>query len=386
IGKQQGFVSSSYTSSRALNELVDRAVAMAKAVTDDPYCGLADPELLAKDFPDLDLFDPDEPSTEALVMRAAATEDAARSVAGITNSEGASASWGRSAIALCTSQGFHGAYSASRHSVAAAVIAGEGTGMERDWEYSSARYAADLDRPDDVGRMAGERTVRRLNPRKVASSQVPIVFEPRVASSLVRHLAGAITGTAVARGTSFLKDQMGQAVFGKGVDIIDDPHRPRGLASKPFDAEGVANRRYTLIDDGVLTTWLLDSSSARQLGLTSTGHAGRGTASPPSPGTTNLFLAAGDQTPADLMGDIADGLYVTELIGFGVNAVTGDYSRGAAGFWVENGELTYPVSELTIAGNLKEMFKALTPANDLEFGRGVDAPTIRIDGMTVAGT
>ena len=386
IGQRQGIVSSSDTAPRALDELVDRAVAMAKVASEDPYCGLADANRLATAFPELDLLDAGEPSTEDLIAHAAATEDSARSVSGITNSEGASASWGRSGIALCTSHGFQGAYSASRHSVAVAVIAGEGTEMERDWEYSSARHASDLDAPEDIGRIAAERTVRRLNPRKVASAQVPIVFEPRVSSSLVRHFTGAINGTAVARGTSFLRDKMGEAIFSKGTQIVDDPHRLRGLASKPFDAEGVANQRYTLIDDGVLTTWLLDSSSARQLGLASTGHAGRGTASPPSPGTTNLYLAAGEQSPAELMKDIDQGLYVTELIGFGVNGVTGDYSRGAAGFWIENGELSYPVSELTIAGNLKDMFKALVPANDLEFRHGVDAPTVRIDGLTVAGT
>ena len=386
IGKQQGIVSSSDTAPRALDELVERAVAMARAATEDPYCGLADPDLLAETFPELDLFDPDEPSTDELIANAAATEDSARAVEGITNSEGASASWGLSGIALHTSHGFRGAYSASRHSTAVAVIAGEGTAMERDWEYSSARFSADLDAPDEIGRLAAERTVKRLNPRKVASSQVPIIFEPRVSSSLVRHLAGAITGTSVARGTSFLKDKMGESIFRDGIEIVDDPHRSRGLASKPFDAEGVANRRYTLIDDGKLATWLLDSSSARQLGLTSTGHAGRGTASPPSPGTTNLYLAAGEQSPDDLMADIKEGLYVTDLIGFGVNGITGDYSRGAAGFWIENGKISYPVSELTIAGNLKDMFKALTPASDLEFRHGKDAPTVRVDGMTVAGT
>ena len=386
IGKQQGIVSSSDTAPRALDELVERAVAMARAATEDPYCGLADPDLLAETFPELDLFDPDEPSTDELIANAAATEDSARAVEGITNSEGASASWGQSGIALHTSHGFRGAYSASRHSTAVAVIAGEGTAMERDWEYSSARFSADLDAPDEIGRLAAERTVKRLNPRKVASSQVPIIFEPRVSSSLVRHLAGAITGTSVARGTSFLKDKMGESIFRDGIEIVDDPHRSRGLASKPFDAEGVANRRYTLIDDGKLATWLLDSSSARQLGLTSTGHAGRGTASPPSPGTTNLYLAAGEQSPDDLIADINEGLYVTDLIGFGVNGITGDYSRGAAGFWIENGKISYPVSELTIAGNLKDMFKALTPASDLEFRHGTDAPTVRVDGMTVAGT
>ncbi len=386
IGRRQGLVSSSDTSERALDELVERAVAMAKAATEDPYCGLAAADRLAVDIPDLDLFDAEEPSTDTLVERAAAAEDAARAVTGITNSEGADAGWGRTGVALATSHGFRGAYQTSRHGVSVAVIAGAGTAMERDWEYSSARHTSDLDKPADIGRRAAERAMRRLGARKIASAQVPIVFEPRVANSLVRHFSSAITGTAVARGTSFLRDRMDEPVFGDRIEIIDDPHRPRGLASKPFDGEGVATRRHVLIDNGKLTTWLLDSSCARQLGLETTGHAGRDTGSPPSPGNSNLYLAAGEPTPTALLADIEQGLYVTELIGFGVNPVTGDYSRGASGFWIEHGELGYPVSELTIAGNLKDMFKALSPADDLEFRRGVDAPTVRVDGMTVAGT
>ena len=386
IGQGQGLVSSNDTSARALDELVNRAVAMAKAATADPYCGLAPEGRLSDEIPDLDLLDADEPSSETLIAQAAEAENSARAVSGITNSEGAGADWSRTGIALATSHGFHGAYTTSRSSVSVAVIAGDGTDMERDWEYSSARHIADLQAPADVGRIAAERTIRRLNPRKVASAQVPIVFEPRVANSIVRHFSSAITGTSVARGTSFLRDEMGKPVFSRRIEIVDDPHRQRGLASRPFDGEGVATQRHVLIDDGELTTWLLDSSSARQLGLETTGHASRGTGSPPSPGTSNLYLAAGDVSPSELMADIEQGLYVTELIGFGVNPVTGDYSRGTAGFWIENGELGYPVSELTIAGNLKEMFKALTPADDLEFRRGVDAPTLRVDGMTVAGT
>lgn len=386
LGRRQGLVSSSDLSARVLDELVARALAMARTATEDPYCGLAPAERLAVDLPGLDLFDPGEPSTASLSERALAAEGAARAVAGITNSEGAEAGWQRATVALATSHGFRGAYDTSRHSLSVAVLAGEGTAMERDWDYAAARHAADLDPAAEVGRRAGQRAVRRLRPRKVASARVPIVFDPRVANSLVRHFAGAVTGTSVARGTSFLRERMGQAVFADGIEIVDDPHRRRGLVSRPFDGEGVATRRHVLVDQGRLTTWLLDSSSARQLGLATTGHAGRGTASPPAPGASNLYLAPGAPTPEALMADIGQGLYVTELIGFGVNPVTGDYSRGAAGFWIEHGELGYPVSELTIAGNLVDMFKALSPARDLEFRRGVDAPTVRVEGMTVAGT
>jgi PmbA protein len=258
--------------------------------------------------------------------------------------------------------------------------------MERDYEYSSTRYREDLDTAQSVGETAGKRAVSRLNPRKVSSVKVPVVFAPRVANSLVGHFAGAISGTAIARGTSFLKDKMDKPVFAAGVSIVDDPHIHRGLRSKPFDGEGVANKRFDLIDDGRLTTWLLDSASARQLNLATTGHASRGTASPPSPSASNLYLAAGTVGPEDLIADIESGFYVTELIGFGVNGVTGDYSRGAGGFWIEKGQIAYPVSEVTIAGNLKDMFLALTPADDLKFRYGTNAPTVRVEGMMVAGS
>ena len=387
LGKRQAFVSSDDTSPKALDELVERALAMARAAPEDPYCGLADPDLLAREIVDLDLDDPTpEPTAEALTERAAAAEAAALAVPGVTNSEGAEASWGRTAVALATSHGFRGAYGASSHGIAVSVVAGEGTAMERDYDYCSTRHLDDLDEADALGRRAGERAVRRLGPRKAASGTAPVLFDPRVANSLLHHLAAAVNGAAVARGTSFLKDRMGEKLFAAGIDIIDDPHRRRGLRSKPFDGEGVAGRRREIVADGHLTTWLLDSASGRQLGLGTTGHASRGTGAPPSPAATNLYLAPGTATPAELMADVESGLYVSELIGFGVNHVTGDYSRGAAGFWIEGGELAYPVSELTIAGNLKDMFAALTPANDLVFRYGADAPTLRIDGMTVAGT
>lgn len=386
IGKRQAIVSSTDNAPATLDELVERAIAMARSVPEDPYCGLADPDQLATEVPDIDLCDPEEPAPDTLVERARAAEEAARAVEGVTNSEGAEADWGRSTIALAASNGFTGSYAVSRHSVSVSVLAGEGTHMERDYDYSSAVFGADLDDPAAVGRRAGERAVKRLNPRKVATAQLPVIYDPRVANSLIGHLASAINGTAIARGTSFLKDSMGKRILPTGVTVTDDPHRRRGLRSKPFDGEGVANRRLDIVADGVLTSWILDLRSARQLDLASTGHAARGTSSPPSPATTNLYLAPGARSPEELIGEIARGFYVTELIGFGVNGVTGDYSRGASGFWIENGALAYPVSEVTIAGNLKEMFLNLTPANDLVFRYGTDAPTVRVDGMTIAGT
>ncbi|MBT5898295.1 MAG: TldD/PmbA family protein [Rhodospirillaceae bacterium] len=386
IGAKQAIVSSTDISLSSLDELLQRGLSMAAAMPDDPYCGLADPNRLSQDIPDLDLNDPSEPTPDSLYELAAEAEAAALAIDGVSNSESAGAGWGRNRIGLVTSGGFASGYATSSHSLFASVIAGEGTEMERDYDFSSARHGADLEAAAKVGAAAGQQAVGRLNPRKVESQRVPVVFDPRVSRSILGHFSGAISGASVARGTSFLKDRLGKAVFKPGVTIVDDPHRPRGLASKPFDGEGVANREWLLADDGVLTTWIMESASARQLKLETTGHASRGTSGPPSPSTTNLYMRPGDMSPEDMLGDIPAGLYITELIGFGVNGVTGDYSRGAAGFWIENGELAHPVSELTIAGNLKEMFLQTTPADDLTFRYGSNAPTLRIDGLTVAGT
>ncbi len=386
IGKKQAMVSSTDFDAGTLDELVDRAISMARTVPDDPYCGLAEPEQLATTMPDLDIADLAEPSADTLVERARACEDTARAVTGITNSEGAEAGWSLSRIRLAASNGFSGGYDLSQHAISTEVIAGEGTAMEGDYDYSISVHGEDLDSSEEVGRRAGDRAVRRLNPRRPATGQVPIIFDPRVAGSLVRHCIGAISGTAIARGTSFLKDQLGKAVFKSNITIVDDPHRRRGLRSKPFDGEGLANSKRSLIDKGVLTTWLLDLASARQLGLQSTGHAARGTSGPPGPSATNLYLEPGTLSPEELMSDITSGLYLTDLLGMGVNQITGDYSRGAAGYWIENGKPAYPVSELTIAGNLKDMFMQLTPAADLVFRFGTDAPTLRVDGMTVASS
>lgn len=386
IGKRQAMVSSSDRSAAALDELVERAVAMARTVPEDPYAGLADPSQLARDFPDLDSCDPVEPSAETLVDMARRAEDAARAVDGITNSEGADAGWGRSAIAFVASNGFAHSYAVTSGSLSVAVLAGAAdTGMERDYDYTSAVYMEDLRAPEDVGHEAARRTVRRLGARKVKTCQVPVIFDPRVARGLLGSLAGAINGASVARGTSFLRDFLGKPVFRPGITVMDDPHRRRGLRSRPCDGEGVATRPMAVIEDGMLTTWLLDCRSARQLGMESTGHASRGTASPPSPSASNFYLEPGPVTAAEMIGDVTNGFYVTELFGQGVNMVSGDYSRGAAGFWIENGEVVYPVSEITVAGNLKDMFRELTPANDLVLRHGIDSPTLRIDGLTIAG-
>ncbi|HEX5321282.1 MAG TPA: TldD/PmbA family protein [Stellaceae bacterium] len=386
VGKQQAMVSSSDRSATALANLVEHALAMARAVPEDEFCGLAEPGQVAKDWPDhLDMLDTSEPSAETLMERAKACEEAALAVSGVTNSEGAEAGWGRSRVALAASNGFAGAYAGSSQGVSVSAIAGSGTAMERDYDYSSAVYAADLRDPAEIGRRAGERAVKRLKARKMPTGRFAVVFEPRVARGFLSHLLGAINGPSIARGTSFLKDRLGQRVFPEAITIIDDPHRPRGMRSKPFDGEGIANRRRAIVENGVLTTWLLDLRSARQLGLTTTGHAARGTASPPSPSASNLWLEPGAQTPEALIADIDSGFYVTELMGQGVNGVTGDYSRGAAGYWIEKGEIAFPVSEMTVAGNLKDMFLRLVAANDLEFRNGVDSPTIRIDDLTVAG-
>jgi PmbA protein len=385
VGRRQAVVSTNDMASDGSAALAERAVAMARAAPEDKFAGLAEEALLAHDFPDLDLIDPELPSVAQLETIARAAEQAALAVKGVAKSGGASASAGIGGMVLVTSHGFRGAYLGSHHGVSMTAIAGEGTGMERDYDYSSTMHAADLESPEKIGRTAGERAVERLNPRKVSTRKVPVVFDRRVAGTLVSHLASAANGAAVARKTSFLRDKMGAKLFADGIRIIDDPLRKRGLRSHPFDGEGVAGRKLALVDDGVLRSWLLDCSTARELGLVTTGHAQRGVSSVPSPGASNLHLEVGRLSPEALIADIADGFYVTDLIGMGINMVTGDYSRGASGFWIENGKRTYAVSEVTIAGHLFDIFRTLAPANDLEFRYGTNAPTLRLEGLTVAG-
>ena len=384
VGRRQAIVSTNDVKADVA-QLAERAVAMARVAPDDPFAGLADPGELARAIVDLDLLDPDLPTVALLEERAKRAEAAGLAIKGVTKSGGASASAGIGGMVLVTSAGFRGAYLNSGQSVSMTAIAGDGMAMERDYDYSSALHSADLESPEKVGRTAGERTVERLNPRKVETKRVPVVFDRRVAGSLVGHLAGAINGAAVARKTSFLKDRLGERLFKAGISVVDDPLRKRGLRSRPFDAEGVATKRLAVVEDGVLKSWFLDSATARELELSTTGHAQRGVSSTPSPGASNLHLSAGKDPPEALLADIAEGFYVTDLIGMGVNQVTGDYSRGASGFWIENGKRGYPVSEVTIAGNLIDIFRELSPANDLEFRFGTNAPTVRVEGLTVAG-
>ena len=386
VGKRSASVSSSDLSADALTALVERAAAMAREAPEDEFAGLAPQDrLLHGEAVEIDADDGLDPSPASLKERALAAEDAARAVAGITNSEGAGASAGRTLMALATSTGFARGFVSSGYGCSASVIAGEGAGMQRDYAYHSTRHLHELEGAEEIGARAGRRAVERLNPGKLASGPMPVVFDPRVGSSLIGHLASGITGAAIARRTSFLLGKRGERIFGHGITIRDDPHRLRGLRSRAFDGEGLSTLPMNIVADGVLQTWLLDSASARQLSEAPTGHATRGGSGAPGAGTSNFFMEAGKVSVADLIGDIRLGLFVTELIGQGVNGITGDYSRGASGFVIRDGRLAEPVAEITIAGNLSDMFLNLTPADDLIFRRAIDVPTVRIDGMTVAG-
>jgi len=384
IGERSATVASSDLSDEVLSALVDRCLSMAQNAPKDPFAGLAPSELLQTgDLPRLDLVDEREPDPAELRERALEAEKAATGVAGVTNSSGAGASASGAVVALATSGGFAGAYNTSGHGCSASVIAGEGSTMQRDYAWHSVRHLEDLEDAATIGRRAGERAVARLNPSRPKPGKYPIIFDPRVASGLLGHLAGAISGVSVARKTSFLQDKLGELVFAPGVTIVDDPLRLRGLRSRPFDAEGLPVARRELVKDGVLKTWIAESASARQLGIAPTGHAARGTSGAPSATTTNIYIEAGARSREELLLAYPEAVLVTELIGHGVNAVTGDYSRGASGFMVRNGEIAEPVAEITVASNLVDMFASLIPANDLEFRYGSDSPTLLIPEMTV---
>jgi len=385
VGKKQAMVSATDRKPQALNELVDRALAMAQAAPDDAFCGLADPQQIATSWPHLESADTQDPNTETLIALAREAEEAALSIKGVTNSEGADAGTSAAAITLVASNGFAGHYRRTSYSISASVLAGDGTNMERDYDYATRVFFADLPKASSIGQSAAERTVKRIGARKMPTLQAPVIFDPRVSGSLLGSLMGAISGASVARGTSFLKDKLGHQLFPSSINIIDDPFRERGLRSRPFDAEGLLPQQRKIIDKGILTTWLMDLRSARQLNMTSTGNASRSPGGSPSPSASNFYMEAGRLTPRELISDISQGFYVTSLMGMGVNGVTGDYSQAASGFWIEKGEILFPVNEMTIAGNLKDMYCSLSAANDLAFLHGVDAPTLRIEGMTIAG-
>ena len=382
VGHRVASVSAAMNSNAV--ELAERAVAMAKVSPEDPYQSLADPHRLATEILDLELVDPTEVAAERLTQDALAAEEAALAVEGVTNSSGASASAGAGGLVLATSHGFVGAYSATRFSRAVSVIAGTGTGMETDYDYSSRLHFADLEAPEKIGRTAGERAVRRLNSRRIKTGVYPVVYDPRMARGIAGSIAAAINGASVARKTSFLRDKMGQQIASTGITITDEPLRRRGPSSRPFDGEGVRGEKLVPVENGVLNSWMLSTSVARELGLETNGRGVRG-ASSVTASSTNFAIEPGDVSPEDLIASIQSGFYVTDLFGHGTNLITGDYSRGAAGFWIENGEIAYPVSEITIASNLKDMFMRMVPANDLDRNFGTAAPTLLIEGMTVAG-
>ena len=385
VGQRSASVASSEFSDETMNELVSRAIAMAREAPEDPYAGLAPAVLITHGpFPDVGSEDGADLDPRDLRARALAAEDAALGVAGITNSGGSSASRSSSVVALATSTGFSGGYRSTATSNSVSVIAGERTAMQRDHAWHAARHLGDLDAPEDLGRLAGSRAVARLNPTKPRPGRYPVLFDPRVAGSLLTHFAAAITGSAVARKASFMLDMLGQKVFAEGIRIVDDPLRKRGVRSRPFDGEGLAVQRSDLVADGFLKTWTAESASARQLGIQPTGHAVRGPSGAPGAGPSNLYMEAGSPSREDLLATFPEALLVTELIGQGINYVTGDYSRGASGFMIRNGEIAEPVAEITIASNLLDIFATLEPASDLEFRYGIDAPTLLVPEMTVA--
>jgi PmbA protein len=383
-GHRSATVASSALSDEALGLLVERCLAMAREAPEDAYSGLASAELLERGAPAfLDVDDGHEPEPAELRERALEAETAALAVEGVTNSSGAGASASATTIALATSGGFSGAYRTSAHSGTVVVVAGEGAGMQRDYATHTARHLADLESAPEIGAKAGKRAVARLNPSRPKPGKYPVLFDPRVSTTLLGHFAGAISGSAIARKTSFLQDKLGQQLFAAGVSIVDDPLRLRGLRSRPFDGEGVRVSRQELVSGGIVNHWIAESASARQLGIEPTGHAARGVGGAPSAAPSNLYLAAGPRSREELLAAFPEAVLVIELIGQGVNAVTGDYSRGAVGFMVRDGEIAEPVSEITIASNLVDMFATLEPASDLEFRRGIDAPTVLIPEMTV---
>jgi len=389
VGQRQAQVSSSDHRPETITAMAERAVAMAREAPEDPYTGLADPGQLAKtwDLAALELCDPSaEPSPEALQQDALAAEAACQTVQGISQVQSASAGYGRHDIHLSTSTGFSGGYSRTGRSLSCVGIAGSGTGMERDHDGDSRTFQSDLRSADDIGRRAGERAISRLNARRPKTGSYPVLFDERVSSSLIGHLLSASNGAAIARGSSWLKDDLGQQVLPKNLSVIEDPHRARISGSRPFDGEGLATRQRSIVQDGILTGWTLDLASARKLGLESTGNAARGIGSVPSPSNWNVALTQGDQSRDDLIASMGTGLLVTSLIGSTINPNTGDYSRGASGFWVENGEIAYPVNECTIAGNLRDMLMRILPANDARTYLSRVVPSLLIEGMTLAGS
>ena len=383
MGKQSATISSSkFTDTESM---VETAINMAKIAPADEFAGLADVGDLARNIQNLDLMDDKEPSAHELQQMVEQAEKAALCVKGVTNSEGADASHSRFDVTLATTRGFINSHSATRSGISVTVLAGEGENMQRDYEYSTSRFFSDLEAPQEIGKLAAERAVEKLNPRKVASGKFPVVYDKRISRNLLSDLASGVNGAAVARGTSFLKNKMGEPLFAKNINIVDDPLIKKALGSRPFDGEGVACGKIKVVENGVLKSWFLDVRSANQLKTKTNGRASRGVGSNPSPSCTNFYMENGSQSLKEILSSIKSGFYVTDTFGMGINYTTGDYSQGASGFWIENGEIAFPVSEITIASNLLDMFKMMIPANDLEFKYSINAPTLLVENMTIAG-
>lgn len=388
IGKRQAIVSSSDSRPETLAAMAERAVAMAREAPEDPYAGLADPSEICQnlDATALELCDPaPEPTAEALMQDALVAEAAALAIAGVTQVSDAGGGYGANTIHIAATNGFSGGYRRTSRSLSCVAISGSGTGMEREYDGDSRSWQSDLRDPAEIGRIAGERAVAAQGARKPATGTYPVLFDERISSSLIGHLLGAANGAAIARGSSWLKGALGEQVLPSHLSVIEDPHRPRVSGSRPFDAEGLATRRRAIVENGVLTGWTLDLASARKLGMGSTANAARGISGPPSPSNWNIAMTQGTASRADLLRDMGTGLLVTSMIGSTINPNTGDYSRGASGFWVENGEIAYPVNECTIAGNLRDMMLRLVPANDARTWLSRVVPSILIEGMTLAG-
>ena len=385
IGNRTSSVSSSRIDIGSFEKMVERSVAMAKLAPNNPFAGLATSNQIANEWDEINMLDPYEPSPTELIDRAKETEDSARSISGVTNSDGAEASWGKTHIAMIASNGFYGELQRSSHSLSVSVIAGSGSNMETDYDYTATAYAEDMRSPEEVGVRAGKRAISRLNSKQSKTGSFPVVYDQRVSKSIAGHIASTVNGSSVARGTSMFQNDLNKKVLNSSINIVDDPKLIKGHGSIPFDGEGLLTFRRNIFKDGVLNGWLLDLASSRQLELPPTGNSRRGVGGPSSPGTSNFMILSGNETPESIRKDIKEGLLITQLIGSSVNMITGDYSRGASGFWIQNGEITYPVSEITVAGNLKKMFMELTPANDLDFSSSVIAPSLRIEEMMIAG-
>jgi PmbA protein len=385
-GHKTAIISTNNLTKNNITETVGKAIDLAKLAPTDEHARLANEGEYAKSQPDLMLFDDSAVSNEELTNWASEAENSALEVKGITNSEGADASHSTSETVLLTSKGFSGVYKNSGFSVSVSIIAGDENGMETEYEYSYVRHKKDLEKPQIIGKKAAELAIKKLNPRKIDSCKVPIIFDRRVSKSIVSAVCSAINGNSIVKKSSFLCDSLNQQILPKGIDIVDDPTILKGLSSEPFDAEGLESKKMFLVKDGILQNWILDLRSADKLGLKSNGRASRGISSIPSPSSTNVYMNNGAVSELDLIKNVKNGLYLMDVFGMGINSVTGDYSQGANGFWIENGEIKFPVSEITIAGNLKDMFMNLTAANNLEMHYSKNAPTLMIEGMTIAGS